>query len=218
MSALAVEHAYPELARYVVAIAASAGGLQAVGAVLALLPADFQAAIVVVVHISPNHPSHLAQLLGGRTPLPVKQAAEGNRLCPSTVFVAPPDRHVVVQPGGVLSLSEAAKVHHARPSAEPLFASLAEVYGDNAIAVVLTGGLNDGSTGVGIVKRMGGQTIAQNEATSQDFSMPRSAIATGNVDSVLPLNEIADCLVRLVAGEAVLPSPPRGGLGGGQIS
>ena len=97
-----------------------------------------------------------------------------------------------------LSSADAEKVHFARPSAEPLFASVAEVYQTHAIAVVLTGGDGDGSFGVQIIKERGGKVIAQDRPTSQDFSMPQTSIATGDVDFILPLNEIAPMLIELI--------------------
>jgi two-component system chemotaxis response regulator CheB len=132
--------------------------------------------------------------------LEVKEAHTGDILCPSSVFVAPPNHHLFVVKGGRLELSSSAseKVHYARPSAEPLFASVAEVYKRNAIAVVLTGGDGDGSFGVRIIKEKGGQVIAQDRPTSQDFSMPETSIKTGDVDFILPLNKIASKLIQLV--------------------
>jgi len=111
-------------------------------------------------------------------------------LCHSKVFVAPPNHHLFVTEGGFLKLSSssAQKVHYARPSAEPLFASAANVYKKNAIAVVLTGGDGDGSFGVQIIKEHGGKVIAQDRPTSQDFSMPETSIKTGDVDFILPLS------------------------------
>ena len=102
--------------------------------------------------------------------------------------------------GGRLKLSSSAaeKVHYARPSAEPLFASVADVYRKNAIAVVLTGGDGDGSFGVQIIKEQGGKVIAQDRPTSQNFSMPETSIKTGDVDFILPLDEIAPKLIELV--------------------
>jgi two-component system chemotaxis response regulator CheB len=184
----------------VIAMAASAGGLKALSVILGGLPADFPAAIAIVMHLSPDHKSILAEILGGRTHLEVKQAHTGDVLCPSSVFIAPPNHHLFVVKGGRLELSSAAseKVHYARPSAEPLFASVAEVYQKNAIAVVLTGGDGDGSFGVQIIKEKGGQVIAQDRPTSQDFSMPESSIKTGDVDFILPLNKIAPQLIKLV--------------------
>jgi two-component system chemotaxis response regulator CheB len=114
-----------------------------------------------------------------------------------------------VLPGGIIEISSATagKVHYVRPSAEPLFASVALMYKSNAIAVVLTGGDGDGSIGVRIIKENGGTVIAQDRLTSQDFSMPESAIETGNVDFILPLGEIAPKLIQLVGACDVVPHP-----------
>ena len=187
-------------AKCVVAVAASAGGLKTLSVILGGLPAGFPAAIAIVMHLSPDHESLLAEILGWRTHLEVRQAHTGDILCHSSVFVAPPNHHLLVRKGGSLELSSSAseKVHHARPSAEPLFASVAEVYKKNAIAVVLTGGDGDGSIGVQIIKEQGGKVIAQDRPTSQDFSMPETSIKTGDVDFILPLSEIAPKLIELV--------------------
>ena len=184
----------------VIAMAASAGGLKALSVILGGLPANFPAAIAIVMHISPEHKSLLAEILNSRTQLEVKQAQTGDILCHSSVFVAPPNHHLLVGKGGRLKLSSASaeKVHYARPSAEPLFASVAKLYKKNAIAVVLTGGDGDGSFGVQIIKERGGKVIAQDRPTSQDFSMPETSIKTGDVDFILPLNEIASKLIALI--------------------
>jgi len=181
-------------------MAASAGGLNALSVILGGLPVDFPAAIAIVMHLSPDHKSLLAEILDSRSHLKVKQAQTGDILCHSSVFVAPPNHHVTVTKGGRLELSSSSadKVHYARPSAEPLFASVAEVYRKNAVAVVLTGGDGDGSFGVQIIKEKGGKVIAQDRPTSQDFSMPETSIKTGDVDFILPLDEIAPKLIELV--------------------
>jgi two-component system chemotaxis response regulator CheB len=186
----------------VIAMAASVGGLNALSVILGGLPANFPAAIAIVMHLAPEHKSILAEILNSRTHLAVKQAHSGDRLCPGGVFVAPPNHHLLVAKGGRLELSSPAaeKIHHARPSAEPLFATVAEVYKKRAIAVVLTGGDGDGSFGVRIIKERGGTAIAQDRPTSQDFSMPETSIRTGDVDFVLPLNAIAPKLIELVGG------------------
>jgi two-component system chemotaxis response regulator CheB len=185
----------------VIAMAASVGGLKALSVILGGLPADFPGAIAIVMHLSPEHKSMLAEILNGRTHLAVKQAHTGDILCRGNVFVAPPNHHLFVAKGGRLKLSSsfAEKVHYARPSAEPLFTSVAKVYQKNAIAVVLTGGDGDGSFGVRIIKEYGGQVIAQDRPTSQDFSMPETSIKTGDVDFILPLNEIASKLIELIS-------------------
>ena len=187
-------------AHCVVAMTASAGGLNALSVILGGLPADFPAAITIVMHLSPEHKSILAEILGSRTPLAVKQAQTGDILCHSQVLVAPPNHHMSVVKGGRIELSSSAaeKVHYARPSAEPLFASVAEIYREHAIAAVLTGGDGDGSFGVQIIKEKGGKVIAQDRPTSENFSMPETSIKTGDVDFILPLNAIAPKLIELV--------------------
>jgi len=188
-------HSFP-----VIAMAASVGGLKALSIILGGLPADCPAAIAIVMHVAPDHKSLLAGILKCRTQLQVTEAHTGDVLVPSKVFVAPPNHHLFVVKGNCLKLSSsrAQKIHFARPSAEPLFASVAEVYGKNAIAVVLTGGDGDGSFGVQIIKEKGGTVIAQDRPTSENFSMPETSIQTGDVDYILPLDQIAPMLIALV--------------------
>jgi two-component system chemotaxis response regulator CheB len=190
-----MRHSFP-----VIAMAASVGGLKALSIILGGLPADFPAAIAIVMHVAPDHKSLLTEILKCRTQLQVTEAHTGDVLIPSKVFVAPPNHHLFVVRGDHLKLSSshAEKIHFARPSAEPLFASVAEVYGKNAIAVVLTGGDGDGSFGVQIIKDKGGTVIAQDRPTSENFSMPETSIKTGDVDYILPLDKIAPMLIALV--------------------
>jgi Chemotaxis response regulator containing a CheY-like receiver domain and a methylesterase domain len=118
------------------------------------------------------------------------------------VYVAPPDRHLLVNDDGTLSLSRTELVNFLRPSADLLFESVAASFKDRAIAVVLTGTGSDGSKGLHAIKKMGGTIISQDEGTSEFFGMPAAAIRTGLVDFVLPLNQIAAALTTLVRGEA----------------
>jgi two-component system chemotaxis response regulator CheB len=181
-----------------IALAASAGGLTALSLVLSNLPAEFPAAVVLVQHLDPRHRSLMAEILGRRTSLQVKQAEEGDRLQPSTVYIAPPDRHLLVNPDSSLSLSQSELVHFVRPSADLLFESVAASYRERAIAVVLTGTGSDGNMGVQAIKKMGGTVIAQDEQSAEFFGMPQAAIQTGSVDFILSLDEIAPALVTLV--------------------
>jgi two-component system chemotaxis response regulator CheB len=187
----------------VVAVAASAGGLNALSQLLAGLPADFPAAVVVVQHLDPRHRSLMADILSRRTLLRVKQADENDKLSPGTVYIAPPNKHLLVNPEGTLSLTQSELVHFVRPSADLLFESVAASFKDRVIGVVLSGSGSDGSMGVKAIKKMGGTVIAQDEATSEFFSMPSAAIQTGCADFILPLGEIPSALVTLiVTGEA----------------
>jgi len=218
----------------VIAMAASVGGLKALSVILGALPPDFPAAIAIVMHLSPNHKSILAEILGRRCRLKVKEAKSGDVLCPGCVFIAPPNHHLLVAGDGSLALSSssAEKVNFARPSAEPLFISVAHVYGKKAVAVVLTGGDGDGSFGVQVIKDQGGKVIAQDRPTSQDFSMPETSIKTGDVDFILPLEEIAPKLIELVGDGSgqkkpghrrtvrAIPAAPRypAGIGGAMVT
>ncbi len=192
---------FPNAAFDVVALASSAGGLEALSQVLTALPADFPAALVVVQHLDPRHRSLMAEILSRRTALRVQQAQAGDSLTPGTVYIAPPNRHLLVNGDGTLSLSQSELVHFVRPSADLLFESVAASYKERVIAVVLTGSGSDGSMGVQAVKKMGGTVIAQDEATAKYFGMPGAAIEAGAVDFVLALAEIAPALVTLVRGE-----------------
>ena len=189
---------FPEAAFDLVSLAASAGGLKALSEVLSHLPDNFPAAIVIVQHLDPRHRSLMADILSRRTPLTVKQAEEGDCLKPGTVYIAPPNRHLLVNPDGSLSLSQSELVHFVRPSADLLFDSVAASYQDRAIAVVLSGTGSDGVMGVQAIKKMGGTVIAQDEESAEFFGMPNAAIQTGTVDFILPLSEIASALVSLV--------------------
>jgi two-component system chemotaxis response regulator CheB len=168
--------------------------------VLAGLPSDFPATILVVQHLDPRHRSLMADILSRRTALQVKQAEEGDHVIAGTTYIAPPNRHLLVNPDYTLSLSQSEMVHFVRPSADLLFESAAAVYKDRAIAVVLSGTGSDGSMGVKAIKKMGGTVIAQDEQSSEFFGMPSATIQTASVDFILPLGEIAAALVTLVVG------------------
>ena len=187
----------------IVALAASAGGLTALGRVLAALPEGFPVTLVVVQHLDPRHRSLMAEILSRRTSLRVKQAEDGEQVSLATVYIAPPNWHLLVNPAGTLSLSQSEVVHFLRPAADVLFASVAASYRERAIAVVLTGTGSDGAMGAQDIKKMGGTVIVQDEATAEFFGMPSAAIHSGSADFVLPLDEIAPALVTLVVkGEA----------------
>lgn len=186
----------------VVAIASSAGGLVALTATLSGLPTDLPAAVLVVQHLDPRHRSLMAEILSRLTRLTVKQAEEAESIERGSVYIAPPDRHMLANPDHRLSLTRTELVHFVRPSADLLFESVAATYRERAIALVLTGSGSDGSMGIKAIKKTGGTVIAQDESTSEFFAMPKAAIRTGEVDFVLPLDEIAPTLVSLVVGVA----------------
>jgi two-component system chemotaxis response regulator CheB len=185
----------------IVAIAASAGGVIALLQIMTELPADFPATIVVVQHLDPGHPSPMPQIFGRRSNLPVEAAVEGMKVKRGHVYLSPPDRHLLINRDGTMTLTQTELVNFVRPSADLLFESVSAAYGERAIAVVLSGAGTDGSMGVTAIKKRGGTVIVQDETTSAFFSMPSAAIRTGSVDFVLALDEIPPALVTLVGGE-----------------
>jgi two-component system chemotaxis response regulator CheB len=189
-----------------IVMAASAGGVDALGTVFAALPADLPVPVAVVQHRSTHLPNMLAHVLGRYTNLPVKTAEAGETPQPGNIYLAPPDRHLSITAAGTFQLTNGIRIHHTHSAADPLFVSAAEVYRERVIAVVLTGGADDAAEGARAVGLAGGMVLAQNEATSQVFSMPKATIATGHADAVLPLEEIGPALVRLVGTGSLAPS------------
>ena len=200
---VATEARFSGTAFDVVGLLASAGGLRAVSEIVGSLPPDFPAAILLVQHLDRRHRSLMADILGRRSALPTRQAVDGDKLEPGTIYLAPPDYHLLANPDGSLSLSHSALVHFVRPSGDLLFESLAGSYGSRVIAVVLTGSGFDGTMGVRAVKQMGGTVIVEDPAEAEFPSMPKAAIDSGAVDFVLPLADIGPALCRLVAEEDV---------------
>jgi len=186
----------------IVAVATSAGGLHALTNILTTLPADFPVPMVVVQHLDPRHRSLMAEILGRVTALTIKQAEEGDRLAPRTVYIAPPDRHLLVNPDRTLSLSQSELVHFVRPSADLLFESVAASHRERAIAVILTGTGRDGTMGVQAIKKMGGTVIVQDLESAEFSGMPAAAIHTGLVDMIVPLKDMALTISKLVSKES----------------
>ena len=187
----------------VVAIAASTGGQKALSRIFQGLPSSLSAAILVVQHLDPNQRSAMAENLARYTALTVKEAEAQEWIENGTAYIAPPDHHLLVNWDGSLMLKQTPKVNFLRPSADVLFRSVAASYGYRAIAVVLTGTGDDGAFGVQAIKKQGGLIIAQDKATSECFGMPKSAIKTGVVDWILPLEKIAPILQDWVQGKQI---------------
>ncbi len=179
----------------IVGIGASAGGLEAIAEVLGALPATTGMAYIVVQHLDPRHESLLSEILAKKTQILVSAARSGEFVQPDHVYVIPPDVTLTVVSDRI-DLSPRPNAPERSLPVDALFKSLAEGSGDHAIAVVLSGGDSDGSSGVQAVRRAGGLTLAQSPDTARFPDMPRHAIETGCVDLVLRPSEIADELVR----------------------
>ena len=194
-----LEERMPSVRYQIVVVAASAGGIGAISTVLAALPPTFPIPIAVVQHRARGAVSALADIFGNTTSLRVKDAESGEELKAGCVYLAPGDTHLAIKDNRTAVLNTGPRVRFARPSADVLFRSAAEVYGRNVVAIVLTGASNDGAQGALLVKQAGGIVIAQDRASSQHFSMPSSAIGVGAVDFVLPLGAIGPRLACLLA-------------------
>ena len=189
----------PRAAPWAVAISTSAGGIAALHTILTCLPPSLPAAVLVVQHLLPDRDSHLVEILRWHTRLEVLQAHSAQRLVKGTVYVAPPDAHLIVGIDRRLTLSHLPPVHHCRPSGDRLFESLPAAFGRSAVAIVLTGFGRDGAAGAQSVRRSGGIVIVQDPVTAQFGDMPRAALQAGPVDHILPLGDIGPMVAELVA-------------------
>jgi two-component system chemotaxis response regulator CheB len=185
---------------WLIALAASAGGVRALQTIMRALPDTLDAAIVVLLHRPVRPKSELTSILRRCTSLPVVEAHAGDRIVPGVVYVARPDLHLLVTPDCHFEYRDGHRIKFVRSSANPLFESAAGAFDGRLVAVVLTGGGSDATDGVQSVRAAGGTVIAQDKATSEHWSMPESAIRSGAVDMVLPLEEIAPALAGLVGG------------------
>jgi two-component system chemotaxis response regulator CheB len=186
----------------IVGIAASAGGLDALIALVSRLPADFRAPVLMMRHQAGGVPGVLADILARHACMDVREARHGEALRGGVVYVCPAGRHVRVE-GGRVVLDDGPRVSFARPSADVLFASLARAAGPRAIAVVLTGRGRDGASGAAAIRRGGGLVLVQDPATCVADAMPRAVLGESGADFVLPPAAIGDALVSLVMAPSV---------------
>jgi two-component system chemotaxis response regulator CheB len=181
----------------IVAIGASAGGVKAIISVLSDLPENFPVPIVFVQHLDPTYKNSMAEILQWSCNLKVKDAENGEELKPGVVYLAPANRHMIINDRKI-SLTITAPVHFSRPSIDCLFNSVANYFGNRAIGIILTGTGKDGSDGLKAIKNHGGVTIAQDRITSESFGMPEAAIMAGAVDFILPIQDIGPAIIKLM--------------------
>ncbi len=190
------------IARDVVVIGASAGGVEALRSLFGALPADPPMTIATVLHRGPYAISDLPGILGGRSKLRLSEPENGERMERGRVYVAPRDHHMVIESGHAL-VNRGPKVHHTRPAVDPLFYSAARAYGSRVVGVLLSGGGDDGTDGLTAIENAGGISIVQNPEEAPHPWMPLTAINRDHVHLILPLDRIAAVLVALAAGAAV---------------
>jgi two-component system chemotaxis response regulator CheB len=182
-----------------VVIGASAGGVEALQHVVAGLPGDLAASVCVVLHRGASSSSALAQVLDRAGPLPCHTAVDGEKLELGQIIVAAPDRHLVIEAGHV-RLTTDPREHGHRPAIDALFRSAAAAHDARTIGVVLSGTLTDGSAGLAVIKRGGGGAIVQDPEQAMYPGMPRSAIASTEVDAVVAVERVAETIVAMVNG------------------
>ena len=185
----------------IIVIGASAGGIEALIELFSVLPQDLPAAVFVVCHLSPQSEGVLPAALSRNGNLRAVNATDREQIIPGRVYVAPPDHHLLVEPGFV-RVTQGPKENRFRPAIDPLFRSAAYAYGPRVIGVVLTGALDDGTAGLWAIKERGGLAIVQDPDDALFPSMPLSALTNVQVDYRVPLSEIAPLLVRLVSEPA----------------
>ena len=182
----------------IVAIASSTGGPQALLTVLKALPKDFPCGVVIVQHISAGFAQGLADWINREVELTVKLAVDGESIEPGIAYICPSGVQLRIKKERCFHLTQEPACHGHKPSATILFESVAEVYGNRAIGVILTGMGADGSTGLQKLHAASGKVLAQDEATSVVFGMPKAAIDLGVVDWVLPIDQIAPQLLKIL--------------------
>ncbi len=190
----------------IVAIGASAGGVSALRAITDRLPLDLPAAICVVLHVPAGHHSRLPEILNYARRLPAAHAADGERIQPGRIYVAPPDNQLLIG-DNFLRVLRGPRENRQRPAIDPLFRSAARAHGSRVIGVVLSGALDDGTAGLREIKGRGGLAIVQDPDEAETDGMPRSAMEHVQVDYCLPMSEIATQIVELVRQ----PPPPQTG-------
>jgi two-component system chemotaxis response regulator CheB len=187
--------------RDIIAIGGSTGSGKVLQRIMADLPADFPGSIFVSTHVPSHSPSHLAAILARSGPLPVSAALDGQAIERGQVYVATPNRHLLVI-DGTMKLGDGPRENMTRPAIDPLFRSAALSYGSRAVGVLLTGMLNDGASGLCAIKQRGGTTIVQHPLDAQADEMPLAALEAMTPDEVAPAADLARLLTEIVQRDA----------------
>lgn len=181
----------------IIVIGGSAGAIDALSRIFSALPPTFAIPIAVVVHLPPGRPSAMAEVLGSKCALHVREADDKEPIEPRRVYVAPPGYHLLVEKGGWFSLSVDELVHFSRPSIDVLFESAADALGRGVVGVLLSGASEDGANGLQRIRAVGGTTLVQAPETALVPTMPAAAVRLGAAGQVLPSDEIGTFLAQL---------------------
>jgi two-component system chemotaxis response regulator CheB len=189
--------------RDIIVVGASAGGVQALTELVRGLPAGLPASVFVVCHFPPGGRSILPEILSRAGTMPASHARDGEPFYPGHIYVAPPDRHLLLAPGGATRLTRDARENHFRPAVDPLFRSAARHYGRRVVGVILTGALSDGAAGLIAIRTAGGLGVVQDPRDALVAAMPENATQLAGADFTAPLSGMAELLVKLVRAEPV---------------
>ncbi len=179
-----------------IVVGASAGGLYALKKLLPALPASFPCPVLVVQHMSPQSDNYMTRMLNDLSPLTIKEADEKEPVLAGTVYIAPPDYHLLVENDFTLSLSMEEKINYSRPSIDVLFETAADTYRSHLMGIILTGANADGANGLLAIKNKGGFTIVQHPDDAESPAMPLAAIERTEPDKVMTLEEIITFLSK----------------------
>lgn len=199
MSLSPVPDPVPLHRRDIVVIGASAGGVEALRELVGALPADLPAAIFVVLHLAPTGPSVLPAILQRAGTLPAVHPVHGERILPGRIYVAPPDRHMLLHAGRI-TLTVGPRENRSRPAIDPLFRSAALEFGERVVGIVLSGSLDDGTAGLRAISERGGLTIVQDPAEATHPMMPKSALDAVTVNHCLKILDIGALLAATISG------------------
>ena len=181
-----------------IVIGVSAGGLKALSVIFSGLPLNFPLPVMVTQHLHPDDDISLAEILRPKSLLRIVDAVDKMTIYPGTIYLAPPNYHLLIERNGILALSTDHKTNFSRPSIDVMFETAAYAYSDELIGMILTGANNDGAEGIRLIKDFGGLTIVQEPETAEFPVMPGYAIATGKIDKILTLEEMGSFLCSLV--------------------
>jgi two-component system chemotaxis response regulator CheB len=190
----------------IIVIGASMGGVEALSELVSHLPSDLSATIFIVVHVHPQSPRMLAKILSSRGPLTAKFAERGEAFYQGNIYIAPPNAHLIVKPD-TIALSQGPRENRSRPAIDVLFRSAAVTHTTRVIGVLLTGLLDDGTSGLEAIKRCGGIAVVQDPDDAAYSEMPESALASVDVDYCAKLEQIPAIINQLVREPAKLPDP-----------
>lgn len=182
-----------------IVIGASAGGIDALSAILPALPRDCPIPVFIVVHLPPNRASLLPELFGAKCAMQVKEAEDKEPIEAATIYFAPPDYHLLIESHRHLALSSDEPVFYSRPSINVLFESAADVFGSKTVGIILSGANNDGAIGLHAIEVEGGTVLVQAPAEAQSPEMPLAALRACSTARPLALAQIAECLLEVVA-------------------